>query len=43
MEKKFKKKKKKSQVMFSVNNLELEIIEFQENIQELKKEINFYS
>ena len=29
--------------MFSVNNLELEIIEFQENNQELKKEINFYS
>ena len=29
--------------MSTVNNLELEIIEFQENIQELKKEINFYS
>ena len=29
--------------MSSVNNLELEIIELQENIQELKKETNFYS
>ncbi|EDL38705.1 mCG16226 [Mus musculus] len=34
---------KKNQLMSSVNNLELEIIELQENIQELKKEINFYS
>nr|AAI60233.1 Speer3 protein [synthetic construct]BAB30374.1 unnamed protein product [Mus musculus] len=34
---------KKNQLMSSVNNLELEIIELQENIHELKKEINFYS
>jgi hypothetical protein len=34
---------KKNQLMSSVNNLELEIIELQENIRELKKEINFYS
>ncbi|EDL38706.1 mCG22198, partial [Mus musculus] len=34
---------KKNQLMSSVNNLELEIIELQENIQELKKETNFYS
>jgi hypothetical protein len=33
---------KKSHVMSTVNNLELEIIEAQENTQELWKEINYY-
>ncbi|XP_021045226.1 uncharacterized protein LOC110315534 [Mus pahari] len=34
---------KKNQVMSFLHNLEMEKIEAQENIQELKKEINFYT
>ena len=35
-------KLKEKEVMTFLHNLEMEKIEAQENIQELKKEINFY-